>query len=174
MQHICPRPSLALQPFILCHPTQSYRTGRHFWRAMKVRPGNAALLGKVPQPRRTSTFRFLLASRRSCERATTTMRLSVAPLTLALPTPRSNHTCANTLVDLGSCLGNPLRKGNTWTAVVSSSGPPRPRSRPDRHSRKRLFPRMRSPSSTRFRPVVCTENLIRIDCVTESPKRQRR
>jgi hypothetical protein len=48
-QYICPRPSLALQPFILCYPTQSYRTGRHFWRAMKVRPGNAALLGKVPQ-----------------------------------------------------------------------------------------------------------------------------
>jgi hypothetical protein len=56
-QYICPRPSLALQPFILCYPTQSYRTGRHFWRARKVRPGNAALLGKVPQPRRTSTFR---------------------------------------------------------------------------------------------------------------------
>jgi hypothetical protein len=27
---------------------------------------------------------------------------------------------------------------------------------------------------TRIWPTVCTENLIRIDCATESPKRQRR
>src|SRR5262249_28875836 len=49
-----------------------------------------------------------------------------------------------------------LRKGNAWTAVVSSSPPPRARSRPHRHARRRLFPRTRSPSSTRFRPAAPT------------------
>ena len=41
---------------------------------------------------------------------------------------------------MGSIGENPARGSNTWIVVVSSSEPPRPRSRPDRHSAQEAYP----------------------------------